>query len=44
MLGMGDGWVLFAWCANIGVTLVCVVYGVINWNRGGDDCEGRKRK
>lgn len=37
MLGLGDCWVLLAFSANIIVVLICVVYGIINWNRGGEN-------
>lgn len=37
MLGLGDFWVLLAFSANIIIVIICVVYGVINWNRGGEN-------
>ncbi len=37
MLGLGDFWVLLAYAANIIVVVVCVIYGIINWNRGGEN-------
>jgi hypothetical protein len=37
MLGLGDYWVLTAYCANIIIVIICVVYGIINWNRGGEN-------
>lgn len=37
MLGLGDFWVLLAFSANIIVVIVCVIYGIINWNRGGEN-------
>ena len=37
MFGLGDFWVLSAYLANIVVVLVCIVYGIINWNRGGEN-------
>ncbi|MBR2508905.1 MAG: hypothetical protein IKB71_04085 [Lentisphaeria bacterium] len=37
MLGFGDFWVLFAYAANIIVVIICVVYGIVNWNRGGEN-------
>lgn len=36
LLGMEDGWVTLAYVANIAITLVCVVYGVIFYNSGDD--------
>ena len=44
MLGLGDFWVLFAYIANISVVLVCVVYGIVNWNRGGENSLTEERK
>lgn len=37
MLGMGDVWVAVAYLANIAIALICVIYGLINWNRDHDD-------
>lgn len=37
MLGLGDGWVFLAYSANIIVTIICVVYGIVNWNRGSEE-------
>ena len=37
MLGLGDFWVLLAYTANIIVVVICVIYGIINWNRGGEN-------
>ena len=34
MLGMGDFWVGLAYLLCIASSLVCVVYGVLNWNKG----------
>ena len=36
MLGMSDPWVAVAYLANIAVTLVCVVYGIVYYNAGDD--------
>lgn len=35
-LGMSDPWVAAAYLANIVVTLVCVIYGAVNYNAGDD--------
>lgn len=35
MSALGDFWVSFALIANVAVTLICVIYGLINWNKGG---------
>ncbi len=37
MLGFEDGWVAAAYILCIASSLLCVVYGAINWNRGGND-------
>ena len=37
MLGFGDFWVLLAFSANVIIVLVCVLYGIVNWNRGGEN-------
>lgn len=37
MLGFGDFWVFLAFAANITVVLICVIYGIVNWNRGGEN-------
>jgi len=41
LLGMSDPWVAVAYCANIAVTLVCVIYGACNYNSGDDSEETR---
>jgi hypothetical protein len=33
-LGIGDPWVLLAYVLSIGSSLLCVVYGIVNWNKG----------
>ena len=37
MLGLGDGCVLAAVIGTVAITLVCVVFGAINWNSGTGD-------
>jgi hypothetical protein len=39
MLGIEDKYVLAAYLLCIGSTLLCVVYGLINWNRGDDSVQ-----
>lgn len=34
MLGIADPVVLLAYLLCIGSTLLCIVYGAINWNKG----------
>ncbi len=33
-LGMGDPWVLLAYLLSIASALLCVFYGLANWNKG----------
>ena len=33
MLGIKDFWVFFAYFGSIAGALVCVAYGIINWNK-----------
>ena len=40
MLGLGDVFVLGAMVDTIAVTLVCIIFGAINWNSG---TEGDKK-
>lgn len=37
MLGFADGWITLVYLLCIGSTLLCVVYGLINWNRGAQE-------
>jgi hypothetical protein len=43
MLGLPFGSVMIAYLVCIGSTLLCVVYGIINWNRDSDKQEGGKK-
>ena len=36
MLGINDTWVMLAYGLCIASSLLCVIYGLINWNRGDD--------
>ena len=40
MLGIQDKWVSLAYILCIVSTLLCVLYGILNWNKG--DTEIRK--
>lgn len=42
MLGLGDFGVSLAYLLALGATLLCVVYGYINWNRPNQDEEDRE--
>ena len=37
MLGIEDKWVALAYILCIASALVCVIYGVLNWNKGDED-------
>lgn len=39
MLGIEDKGVLAAYLLCIGSTLLCVIYGLLNWNRGDEPVE-----
>ncbi|MDI9618977.1 symporter small accessory protein [Methanothermobacter sp.] len=39
VLGIPDPWVWSAYLLCILVTVFCVLYGIVNWNRGGEDEE-----
>jgi hypothetical protein len=41
MLGIPDFWIVFAYLLCILSTVACVIYGLLNWNRGGDDESGQ---
>lgn len=36
MLGFADGTIALAFLLCIGSTLLCAVYGFVNWNRGAE--------
>jgi hypothetical protein len=42
MLGLHDFWIILVYLLCIGSTLLCVVYGLVNWNRGGDGVQPEK--
>jgi hypothetical protein len=37
MLGIEDKWVAGVYLLCLGSTILCVIYGAINWNRGGNE-------
>lgn len=37
MLGIPDFWIWSAYILCIASAVLCVVYGLRNWNKGGDD-------
>lgn len=38
-LGIADPWVAGSYLALILSTLLCVVYGIVNWNKGDEEKE-----
>jgi len=34
VLGIDDGWVLLAYSLCVFSSALCVLYGVVNWNKG----------
>ncbi|MCL2114672.1 MAG: hypothetical protein FWH29_00445 [Methanobrevibacter sp.] len=39
ILGIPDPWVLSGYLLLIISTLLCVAYGIINWNKGDDESD-----
>lgn len=39
VLGINDPWVIGAYLGTILAMLLCVVYGILYWNKGGEDEE-----
>ncbi len=37
VLGIPDFWIWSAFLLCIGSAVACVVYGIVNWNKGSDD-------
>ncbi len=37
VLGIPDFWIWSAFLLCIASALLCIIYGLINWNRGGGD-------
>jgi len=44
VLGINDPWVWGAYIGSILAMLLCVVYGIINWNKGGEEEEEIKEE
>lgn len=36
MLGINDPWILLGYGLTLGLTLACVLYGLMNWDKEGD--------
>jgi len=43
MLGLGDLWIFCAIIGCLAVTAFGVVYGICNWNKGGENSPREKR-
>lgn len=39
LLGMGDFSIFAVYILCIAATLACVIYGIVNWNKGGESEE-----
>ena len=42
MLGLGDWGVSLAYLLTLGATMLCVIYGYLNWNKPGQEEENRE--
>jgi len=36
MLGLGDFWIALVFILNLASVALCVVYGIVNWNKDGE--------
>jgi len=36
MLGISDPYIVLAYLSSIILSAACVIYGLINWNKGGE--------
>lgn len=43
MLGLEDPWVAAAYILCILSSIVCVVYGAVNWNKGDEQLDDEER-
>ena len=39
LLGINDFWIWLVYLLCLGSALLCVVYGILNWNRGEEPAE-----
>lgn len=42
ILGIPDPWVLSGYLFVVLSTILCVIYGIINWNKGDDESSSEK--
>jgi hypothetical protein len=40
MFGISDPQIWFAYLLAVGFAIACVVYGLLNWNKGGEEENG----
>ena len=40
MLGLPDASIWLAYVLSVGSALLCVIYGIVNWNKGNDSDKG----
>lgn len=36
LLGLSDVWIFLAYLSCILVTAICIIYGLVNWNKGAE--------
>ena len=44
MLGITDASILLAYVLSVGSALLCIVYGIVNWNKGENNDKGDGNK
>lgn len=44
MLGFGDGWVAAAYFFSILSAVLCIIYGIIYWNKEADDTDAETKQ
>jgi hypothetical protein len=44
MLGLADGWVAAAYWLCLASSLICIIYGALNWNKGGEAAVGDEER
>jgi len=44
MLGLSDPSILLAYLLSLGGAVLCIVYGIVNWNKGNGESTGGGKK
>ena len=44
MLGFADGWVAAVYILCLLSSLLCIVYGAANWNKGGEEVSAEDKQ